>query len=75
MRGLGKKSHGEGTDKQTHRHKDIATTRKNRPKGRFFENKPAAQAAGADPSDTTAPIGKTHPFSKIALAFEPIGPF
>ena len=30
-------SHGEGTDRQTQPWTDFATTRKNRPKGRFFE--------------------------------------
>ena len=34
-----KKSHGEGSDKQTDRQTDIATTRKNQPKGQFFEKK------------------------------------
>ena len=37
MRGL-KKIAWEG-DTQTYRQTDIATTRKNRPKGRFFEKK------------------------------------
>ena len=31
-------SHGEGTNTQTDTQTDIATTRKNRPKGQFFEN-------------------------------------
>ena len=39
MRGLGKNCIGRGqTDRQTHRQTDIATTRKNWPKGQFFEN-------------------------------------
>ena len=29
---------------------DIATTKSHLPRGQFCENKPAAQAAGADPS-------------------------
>ena len=33
-------------------------------------NKPAAQAAGQ-----TLPVGKIHPFNKIALTFEPIQQF
>ena len=33
-----KKLHGKGTNRQTHRTTDIASTRKNRPKVRFFEN-------------------------------------
>ena len=38
MRGLKKNCMGRGqTDRKTHRQTDIATTRKNRPKGRFFE--------------------------------------
>ena len=39
MRGLEKDRMGRGqTDKEINRHTDIATSRKNRPKGRFFEN-------------------------------------
>ena len=39
MKGLEKNCMGRGqTNKQINRHTDIATTRKNRPKGRFFEN-------------------------------------
>ena len=39
MRGLEKNCMGRGqTDRHTDRQADIATTRKNRPKGRFFEN-------------------------------------
>ena len=37
----------------------------------MFKNKPAAQAAGADPSDATQPIGKIHIFCKMAITFEP----
>ena len=41
MRGLEKNRMGRGqTRTQTDRQTDIATTRKNRPKGRFFENQP-----------------------------------
>ena len=35
-------------------------------------NKPAAQAAGQTLPDASAPVGKIHPFSKIAITFEPI---
>ena len=36
-------------------------------------NKPAAQAAGADPPPAEAPpIGKIRPFSKMAVTFEPL---
>ena len=38
-------------------------------------NKPAAQAAGADPADATPPVGKIHTFRKIAVIFEPIQQF
>ena len=38
-------------------------------------NKPAAQAAGADPSDATPPVGKIRRFIKIAVTFEPIMQF
>ena len=33
------------------------------------KNKPAAQAAGQTLPDATPPVGKIHPFSKIALTF------
>ena len=33
----------------------------------MFSNKPAAQAAGQTLPDTTSPVGKIHPFSKIAV--------
>ena len=46
MRGLEKNRMGRG---QTHKHADIATTRKNRPKGRFFEN----ETNGLLPNRTT----------------------
>ena len=36
MRGL-KKLHGEGTYKHVYKFTDTATTRKNQPRGRFFE--------------------------------------
>ena len=35
-------------------------------------NKPAAQAAGAELPDATPPIGKSSPFSKMAIALEPV---
>ena len=35
-------------------------------------NKPAGQAAWQTLPDTTAPVGKMHPFSKIAVTVEPI---
>ena len=40
-------------------------------------NKPAAQAADADPSQHNAapPIGKIHPFSQITVTFKPIQRF
>ena len=37
-----------------------------------YRNKPAKQAAGADLPDATPPIDKIHPFSKIAVTFEPV---
>ena len=39
------------------------------------EKKPAAQAAGTDPSHAASPIGKVHPFSKIAVTLEPVMQF
>ena len=38
----------------------------------IFKNKPAAQAAGTDPSRCTPPIGQIHPLSKMALTSEPL---
>ena len=35
-------------------------------------NKPAAQAAGQTLPDATPSVGKIHPFSKIAVTFEPM---
>ena len=49
---------------------DIADSKKNRPCGRFSENKPAAQAAGADPSLSKSTNRKSHPFSKMTVTFE-----
>ena len=43
--------------------------------GRFSENKPAEQAAGLTLPDATPPVGKNHPFRKIAVTFEPIQRF
>ena len=40
-----------------------------------YTNKPDAQAAGADPSRCSSPVGKIHPLSKIAVTFEPIQQF
>ena len=34
--------------------------------------KPATQAAGQTRPNATPPLGKIHPFSKIAVTFEPI---
>ena len=34
-----------------------------------FLNMPAAQTAGQTLPDETSPVGKIHPFSKIALTF------
>ena len=42
---------------------------------RKSENKPAAQAVGQTLPDETPPVGKKHPFSKIAATFEPIQQF
>ena len=42
---------------------------------KYMENKPAAQAAGQTLLDATQPVGKLHPFSKIAVTFEPIQQF
>ena len=38
-------------------------------------NKPAAQGEGQTLPDATPPVGKIHPFSKIAVTFEPIQRF
>ena len=38
-------------------------------------NKSAAQAAGQTPTEATPPVGKIHPFSKIAVTFEPVQRF
>ena len=38
-------------------------------------NKPAAQAVGQTLLNATPPVGKIHPFSKIAVTFEPIQQF
>ena len=40
-----------------------------------MKNKPAAQAAGQTLLDEIPPVGKFHPFSKIAVNFEPIQRF
>ena len=40
-----------------------------------FKNKPTAQAAGQTLPDETPPVGKIHPFSKIAVTFVPIQRF
>ena len=42
---------------------------------RNYENEPAVQPAGQTFPDATAPIGKVHPFSKIAITFELIHQF
>ena len=34
-------------------------------------NKPAAQAAGQTLPNAPPPVGKIHPFSEIAVTFEP----
>ena len=39
--------------------------------GYLLRNKPAAQAAGQTLPDATPPVGKIHPFSKIAVTYEP----
>ena len=36
------------------------------------ENKPAGQSAGQTLPNATPPVGKIHPFSRIAVSFEPI---
>ena len=41
----------------------------------MYKNEPAAQAAGQTLPDATPPVGKIHPFSKIAVTFEPIQRF
>ena len=38
-------------------------------------NKPAAQDEGQTLPDATPPVGKIHPFSKIAVTFKPIQRF
>ena len=38
-------------------------------------NKPAAQATGQTLPDATPPVGKIHPFSKIAVTFAPMQQF
>ena len=43
--------------------------------GKMGLNKPAAQAAGQTLPNATPPVGKIHPFSKIAVTFEPIQRF
>ena len=40
-----------------------------------YLNKPAAQAAGADPSRWSSTNGQNPPFSKIAVTFEPVMQF
>ena len=37
--------------------------------------KPAAQAVGQTLPDAAPPVGKIHPFSKIAVTFKPIKQF
>ena len=39
------------------------------------KNKPAAKAAGQTLPNATPPVGKIHPFIKIAVTFEPIQRF
>ena len=40
--------------------------------GWYLKNNPAAQAAGQTLPDEALPIGKIHPFSKMAVTFEPL---
>ena len=40
-----------------------------------LQNKLAAQAVGQTLPDAAPPAGKIHPFSKIAVTFEPIQQF
>ena len=40
-----------------------------------MKDKPAAQAAGQTLPNATPPLGKIHPFSKIAITFEPMKQF
>ena len=43
---------------QDHKNKKMLTTN-------VFSNKPEAQAAGADPSNATPPVGKIHPLRLV----------
>ena len=43
--------------------------------GKKNKNKPATQAAGQTIPGATPPVGKNHPFIKIAVTFEPIQQF
>ena len=38
----------------------------------FLKNKPAVQAAGADPPNATPQIGQINPFGKMAVTFQPL---
>ena len=38
----------------------------------YLSNKPAGQTAGQTLPDATPPVGQIHPFSEIAVTFEPI---
>ena len=38
-------------------------------------NKPAVQAVGQTLPNATPPVDKIHPFSKIAITFEPVQRF
>ena len=56
-----KELHGEGSARSLH--------------SRLVINKPAARVAGQTLPDATPPVGKIHPFSKIAVTFEPMQRF
>ena len=48
---------------------------KNPQQKKTFKNKHAGQAEGQILPDAAPPVGKIHPFSKIAVTFEPIQQF
>ena len=70
MRGLKKYCMGRGqTDRHQHRQTDIATTRKNRPKGRVFENGRTVMVTWSQMYGKMAYIICKITFEKIFLKF------
>ena len=76
MRGLELAESCQGADRQTDKQTDEQTDgygnsmTESAQWGLFSENKPAKQAAGADPSRCNSTLGKIPLFTKIAATFD-----